>query len=524
MRLSVWCSLVAGLGWGQSPVVESVRNAATMAEGARFSVTPQGAIIAIIGKNLAPREGVANETPLPTELEGTSVTIDGVRAPLFYVSPGQINAQHPQIAGKELSLEAYDLVVHATAGSSNAVPIHPWKGGFGAFTVDGSGCGPAHVYNIRSDGSWIKNSPETPATPSSYLVILGTGRGPTSPALPDGTPAPLESNAQYRVGGAAGIGLFMGQESQRVVGNVAFEGRAPGMIGVDQLNLRLISAPPAGCNLPVRLTFRGAAPGSQTFPLSIAREDGPCVEPVRHDALLQWRKVMTAEPGTGAEELLVSLTAHETDIAATYPRNSEISWYLFFQPGPACPELRRVKRLDLGELLVTSKNCAPCRFSPEIVDGEPQYRVRLPEGAIGEGLVRAEFTGKDGSGPLRSELNIPAPIRITGTFPPAVMDRQTSVLWSGGEADSLVRLELRMGRTGEPPEAFKSQIRRVRDGGVGLSNTGAIVGGTIDIILTNLKQFVDVEVKETPVRLLRSEWVYEWRYRCSTGGACKPLP
>jgi len=52
-----------------------------------------GTLVSIFGTNLAAETATATDTPLPTQLAGTSVSINGAAAPLLYVSPGQINLQ-----------------------------------------------------------------------------------------------------------------------------------------------------------------------------------------------------------------------------------------------------------------------------------------------------------------------------------------------------------------------------------------------------------------------------------------------
>ena len=54
-----------------------------------------GNIVQIYGKGLATQPVAPMSLPLPTEVNGTLVVIGGVQAPLYYVSPGQINAQIP---------------------------------------------------------------------------------------------------------------------------------------------------------------------------------------------------------------------------------------------------------------------------------------------------------------------------------------------------------------------------------------------------------------------------------------------
>ena len=54
-----------------------------------------GGLVALFGSNLAPRAVAASSSVWPQVLEDTSVFIDGIAAPLAYVSPTQINAQVP---------------------------------------------------------------------------------------------------------------------------------------------------------------------------------------------------------------------------------------------------------------------------------------------------------------------------------------------------------------------------------------------------------------------------------------------
>jgi uncharacterized protein (TIGR03437 family) len=52
-------------------------------------------VTAIFGSNLALTTASASTAPLPVSLENTSVTVNGVAAPLYYISPTQLNVQIP---------------------------------------------------------------------------------------------------------------------------------------------------------------------------------------------------------------------------------------------------------------------------------------------------------------------------------------------------------------------------------------------------------------------------------------------
>ena len=64
--------------------------------GASFQAdAAPGMVLSVFGTNLAPSTQVDSVLPLPLALAGVSATIDGVAAPLYYVSPQQLNIQVP---------------------------------------------------------------------------------------------------------------------------------------------------------------------------------------------------------------------------------------------------------------------------------------------------------------------------------------------------------------------------------------------------------------------------------------------
>ncbi len=97
-------------GWCQAPVISGLENAASY----QPTLTYTGAIATIFGTNLANATASAKVVPLPLELGGTAVMVGGVAAPLFYVSPTQINFQVP----------ANGSVVVSTA-AGNSAPYDP---------------------------------------------------------------------------------------------------------------------------------------------------------------------------------------------------------------------------------------------------------------------------------------------------------------------------------------------------------------------------------------------------------------
>ncbi len=93
--LLVWLA-AAGSAAGE-PVItaRSIVNGVTFGDGP--GIVPRGGILAIVGEGLAAEQVDAETVPLPTSLgdPAVQVLINGTPAPLFFVSPTQINAQIP---------------------------------------------------------------------------------------------------------------------------------------------------------------------------------------------------------------------------------------------------------------------------------------------------------------------------------------------------------------------------------------------------------------------------------------------
>ena len=104
----------------------------------------------------------AGAVPLPTTLSGVSVTINGIPAPLFFVSPLQINAQVPFAA---TGTSAVVVVTNGgTASNAVTVPLGPTSPGVFSFDLNGLGAGiivdsltfqPISVDNPTSEGQFV---------------------------------------------------------------------------------------------------------------------------------------------------------------------------------------------------------------------------------------------------------------------------------------------------------------------------------------------------------------------------------
>ena len=197
-RFLILVCLIPSAAQSQKPVIfpGGVVNAASyMTTTATYSYIPAHdglpllnvySIASIFGTNLAASTEAAQTVPLPTRLAGTSVLVSGVAAPLFYVSPNQINFQIPYPDRAPLP-----VMITVSTGAGNSDP-YPFLGGGapGLFTQDASGCGPGLVFNVSADGTWSLNTPLNSASPGQFIVAYATGQGNYVNPPPAGTPAP----------------------------------------------------------------------------------------------------------------------------------------------------------------------------------------------------------------------------------------------------------------------------------------------------------------------------------------------
>ena len=182
-----------------------------------------GGIFSLFGAELANSTAPAKATPLPRELSGTRVTIGGIDAPLYFVSPGQINYEAPA----ELPLGMAELVVIRGGQSSARRLVRVVKNTPGIFTA-GSGL-PIVVHS--SDYSLV--NAQNPARPGEVLVAFVTGLGLTTPAAVSGEPnpgmpAPL-----------ADLSRFQTALDDLLLMPTLYAGLAPGFAGLYQVNFQV---------------------------------------------------------------------------------------------------------------------------------------------------------------------------------------------------------------------------------------------------------------------------------------------
>jgi uncharacterized protein (TIGR03437 family) len=210
--VSAWTGKTVGRNTGPAPVIAVAGNAA-----AYNQTYAPGMLLTIFGSNLAQGAVAASSVPLPAQLDGVSATVNNISAPLWYVSPGQINLQVP-----------YEIPVNSTA----TLTLNN-NGQFGSYSFPMAAVAPG----IFTDGSGAiagKGSAETGEITTLFL----TGAGAVTPAVADGaapgpiTPKPVQQPVTVTVGG--------------VQASIKFVGIPPGLVGVTQINYQVPNNAPLG--------------------------------------------------------------------------------------------------------------------------------------------------------------------------------------------------------------------------------------------------------------------------------------
>lgn len=190
---------VSGSGVFVNP--QAIVNAASNAP-AGDAIAP-GEFIAIYGTGLTKATAQATALPFPASLGGVTVSINGVAAPIYFVSAGQINCIVPYgVAGATAT-----LVVTSNGTVSNSVTVGLAKTAPGVFTVDSSGTGDGAV--THADGTLVNAA--SPAAKGETVVMYMSGLGALNTPVNDGAGATAADNAVTEltvyVGGIAAPGV-----------------------------------------------------------------------------------------------------------------------------------------------------------------------------------------------------------------------------------------------------------------------------------------------------------------------------
>ena len=234
-------------------------NASGAVNGASFKgdALAGASIGSLFGSDLALTTAAADTTPLPTSLAGVTVEMNGTKAPLFFVSPSQINFQVPwELMG--LPQASLTVTADGVASDPQTVPMALFAPGLFATNSAGSGQGAILISatgEIAAPVGSIPGRASRPVKRGEFVSIYCTGLGlvtnrPATGAAALGNPLSESQVPTVTVGG--------------VPAAVSFSGLAPGFVGLYQVNAQVPGNAPTGSGVPVVLTTGGVSSNTVT--------------------------------------------------------------------------------------------------------------------------------------------------------------------------------------------------------------------------------------------------------------------
>jgi uncharacterized protein (TIGR03437 family) len=182
-----------------------------------------GLVVEMYGTDMAGTTKVPGVVPLPTAIQGTSVFLGRNQAPLYFVSPGQLDVQIPA----ELNQPSQAVAVVSANGALTVpvtVTLNPLSPGIAAFHPD------EHIIGQHADFSLIDAT--HPAKPSEIILMYLVGLGDTNPKVASGQPAPgIEPLARTTVTPTVMV--------DGTTANLFYFGQTPFAVGLYQINFQV---------------------------------------------------------------------------------------------------------------------------------------------------------------------------------------------------------------------------------------------------------------------------------------------
>lgn len=219
---------IFGSAANSAPAVASISAASYTA-----LVAPDS-IVAAFGTNLSTTTQAASTVPLPDTLAGVIVTVRDVvgverRAPLFFVSAGQINYQVP--AGTAIGEASLTITQNGKAVGSGLVQVAAVAPGLFTANANGRGVPAASVLRIKADGaqSYEAVASFNPTTSRYEAIPIDFGASTDQLFL-----IAYGTGWRYRTA-LANVAATVGG----ITSEVLYAGSQGALVGVDQTNIRL---------------------------------------------------------------------------------------------------------------------------------------------------------------------------------------------------------------------------------------------------------------------------------------------
>ena len=248
-------SIPANFVIGPAPVL-ATNGAVSSANPLGGGTASPGSLVSLYGTHFTGPLEQAVALPLPDTLGNAIVTVAGRAAPLYFVSPGQINFQVPYETSTN-GVAALTVSQGQLAGNSILLSMARVSPALFATNQQGSGQGAIRIANSTTIAAPVGAfSDSHPVQAGDVIEIYCTGLGTVTPSGVTGaaaTSTPLQTTTLQPT---VTIG---GQAAQ-----VLFSGLAPGSAGLYQVNVTIPNGVTVGSAVPVVLTIGGVLSNTVT--------------------------------------------------------------------------------------------------------------------------------------------------------------------------------------------------------------------------------------------------------------------
>ncbi len=226
LGIQIAMALPAPSGAGVFLSPQGIVNAASAAPFTA-GISP-GEWLTLYGSNLAPAAASDSTIPVPQNISGVQVLVNGVAAPVAFVSAGQISALVPQSTAPGIAT----VQVISNGAASNTITTLVNLTAPGVYTSSGS-------YAVAIHGDYSLVSPSSPAQPGETVAVYVDGLGAVSSPPPDGAAA-----ASAPLSGA--LAVFAVDLDGVPSPGIEYAGLSPGLAATYQINFQVPPGTPAG--------------------------------------------------------------------------------------------------------------------------------------------------------------------------------------------------------------------------------------------------------------------------------------
>jgi uncharacterized protein (TIGR03437 family) len=176
------------------------------------------------------------------------VLVNGTPAPVYYVSPGQINFEIPIDAATDDA--TVQVIRNGQMGNIAYLNIKP---SVPRFITNGA----PYAIMTTPDGT-LTGIPTHPVKPGDVVVIYTIGLGPTTPIVPSGTASPADPLAVIDLTTTQACFGVPSPFSPIPCVTPQFVGLTPGFVGLYQVNVAIPQGLASG-NVPFSFSVNGTA-------------------------------------------------------------------------------------------------------------------------------------------------------------------------------------------------------------------------------------------------------------------------